>query len=131
MAKKIIVLGPRHVEDDEGRRPWAERAKAIKSIKGRGGRIESDNGGRILVVDDVEDEAALLRSLPDGAKVLAPGDDVASVMRTMEPQERLFAKALQVRFSQAFITQKKTRTVGESPEERELFSHTCTPPGED
>lgn len=128
MIKRIIVLGGRQ---PGGRRPWVERAKAINSIRSQGGKILAENGGRLLVVDDDEDEAALLRRLPAGSKILAPGDDVVGVMGSMEPEERLFAEALQLRFSRAFLTQKQTRVVGASPEEKEKFSYPgSTPPGE-
>ena len=130
MSKRIIVLGAG--EPRSAGRPWAERANAINHIKSRGGRIQADNGGRLLVVDDDEDEATLMKRLPAGSKILAPGDDVVAVMGTMEPEERVFAEALQLRFSRDFLKGKQTRKVGSSPEEQELFSYPgSTPPGEE
>ncbi|MFX0185308.1 MAG: hypothetical protein ACFE95_19675 [Candidatus Hodarchaeota archaeon] len=101
------------------------RSKALKAISSSGAKVCHDSGGRLIVVEvRKKTEKALIKLLPN-ARLVPIDSDIKDSIIDLDSTESLFLEALKIRTSKKYRTAKKTRKVGDTPEEKELISGSC------
>lgn len=120
---KLLVLEAEERKEDQRYALRAVRRRAHNAVASTGGRVRHDSGGRLIVIEMMGDVAEddLLSKLP-GARLLPVDTHLPEAIEDLDENDALFLEALKVRASQGYRAAKETRTVGETPEEKELLS---------
>jgi hypothetical protein len=103
------------------------RETVLRALRDAGVRVVHDSGSRILVVDDARTDEELARAIPADTTLVPEGKDVARAIQRPDEADQLFASALDVRFSAAFLREKRARAPGSTDEEQLLFQASCIP----
>ena len=119
---KLLVLGADGPQKDRRLGLRIERRKALTALAAVGAKVRHDSGGRLLVIDASAKAIKELASLLPDARVMAVSAGARQRIASLDSTEVLFLSALKIRSSKAYRAAKKKRKIGESPEERLLFS---------
>ena len=111
--KRILIL---HSERD--------RARVKNALKRAGKKVLQESGGCVLVVE-IDEGDRVLKQLSPRLRSITSGATPKLERVQLAEEDELFIKAVEKRHSRAYRSMKAKRVVGESEEEKLLFSSPC------
>ena len=118
---RLLVLETREQPKDRRIEFRAERRKLLAALAAAGVKVRHDSGGRLIVVDVSAASEKALAAIA-GARFLPLDTELKDSIADLDSTESLFLDALKIRTSKGYRDAKSRRTVGDTPEERELIS---------
>jgi hypothetical protein len=101
-------------------RDMKEREKVLKALSKCGGKPLHNSNERIIIVE-VPETVKLRKELPKTAKLLRLQDNIKKEISRPSEQELLFINSFKLKYSDAFIKEKKQRKSGSTPEEKAML----------
>lgn len=123
MATSLLVLEGRkgRIEDK------SERMRVMNAVTSSGGKVRHDSGGRLLLIDTLGNDEEILKKLPEGVRLLSAEEGAKESIADLDASESMFLDAVRTRISKEYRAKKEGQKPGETPEEIELFTQSCTP----
>ena len=92
----------------------------LKTLSKIGGKTLHDSGERVIIVE-VPKTTRLQEVLPKTTKLLRLQDNARKAITKPTEHELLFIDALKLKYSEAFIKERKQRKPGSTPEEQAML----------